>query len=258
MSHHASIRTFLPGVALALVIGYVPVVNAASWGEIGSSLLKGLGDTTGGSTSSPSHGLSQADVVAGLKEALVKGSEIVVDDLGRPDGFLGNTAVRIPLPSTLQSIGDGMRRFGLGSYVDDFETSLNRAAEKAVPEALDLLLNTVRGMSIDDAMAILDGPDDAATRYFRERNEMRLTERFLPLVREATAHVGVTQAYKAMLDQAGMAAAFFDSASVDIDRYVTDQAIDGLFQLLAQEERRIREDPLARSSELLQRVFGRR
>ena len=236
----------------------VASAHAASWGDLGNSLLKGLGDTSGGSTGSTVSGLSQADVVAGLKEALVKGSEIVVDDLGRPDGFLGNTEVRIPLPDTLQSVGQGMRSFGLGSYVDSFETSLNRAAEKAVPEALDLLLATVRGMSIDDAMGILNGPDDAATTYFRERNEDRLTKRFLPLVREATASVGVTQAYKAMLGQAGMAAQFFDPASVDIDRYVTDQAIDGLFLLLAREEKRIREDPLARSSELLQQVFGSR
>jgi hypothetical protein len=239
---------------LALLLGAPLLSHAASLSDLGGSLLKGLG---GVSQPAPST-LAQSEVVAGLKEALVKGSEIVVGELGRPDGFLAHPDVRIPLPSPLESIGQGMRTFGLGGYVDAFETSLNRAAERAVPDALDLLVRTVRDMSIDDAMGILDGPDDAATRYFREKNEAELAARFLPIVREATAQVGVTQAYKSMLGQAGMAAQLFDPGSLDIDRYVTTEAIDGLFQLLAREEKRIREDPVARTSELLQRVFGGR
>ncbi len=239
---------------LALLLGAPLLAQAASWGDLGGSLLKGLGGTTQPGTSS----LSQPEVVAGLREALVKGSEIVVGELGRPDGFLNHADVRIPLPGPLESIGKGMRSFGMGGYVDSFETSLNRAAEQAVPEALDLLVATVREMSIDDAMGILNGPEDAATSYFREQNQARLAERFLPIVKEATANVGVTQSYKSMLGQAGMAAAMFDAESLDIDRYVTDEAIDGLFLLLAREEKRIREDPLARTSDLLQRVFGAR
>ncbi len=231
--------------------------QAQNWGDIGSSLLKGLGGSSG-QPQGHRTGLATEEVVAGLREALVRGSEIVVDELGRPDGFLKHADVRIPLPGPLASIGQGMRSFGMGAYVDAFETSLNRAAERAVPEALDLLVATVREMTIDDAMGILDGPDDAATRYFRERNETRLAERFLPIVRQATANVGVTQAYKSMLGQAGMAAALFDPESLDIDRYVTGEAIDALFLLLAREEQRIREDPVARSSALLQRVFGTR
>lgn len=228
-------------------------VGAQNWGQIGDSLLKGLagGQPSGG-------GLATGEVVAGLREALARGSELVVAELGREDGFLTRPEVRIPLPPALESIGGGMRRFGLGGYVDSFETSMNRAAEQAVPDALDLLLQTIRGMSIDDAMGILDGPDDAATQYFRRHNEARLEERFLPIVREATASVGVTEAYKGMLAQAGMAAQLFDPRSLDLDRYVTGEAIDGLFLLLAREEKRIREDPLARTSELLQRVFGAR
>ena len=244
----------LPLVAACLVVSVT--AQAQSWGEIGNSLLKGLGDSStqqqGGSA------LGSDEVVAGLREALARGSEIVVAELGREDGFLARPEVRIPLPGALESIGSGMRRFGLGGYVDSFETSLNRAAEQAVPEALELLLETVRSMSIDDAMGILEGPDDAATRYFRQRNETELAARFLPIVREATSRVGVTEAYKGMLAQAGMAAQLFDPNSVDIDRYVTGEAIDGLFLLLAREEQRIREDPVARSSELLRRVFGSR
>ena len=241
-------------VAACLVVSVT--ARAQSWGEIGNSLLKGLGDS--GTQQQGGSALGSDEVVAGLREALARGSEIVVAELGREDGFLARPEVRIPLPGALESIGSGMRRFGLGGYVDTFETSLNRAAEQAVPEALELLLETVRSMSIDDAMGILEGPDDAATRYFRQRNEVQLEARFLPIVREATSQVGVTEAYKGMLAQAGMAAQLFDPNSVDIDRYVTGEAIDGLFLLLAREEQRIREDPVARSSELLRRVFGSR
>lgn len=241
-------------MAACLVVSVT--ARAQSWGEIGNSLLKGLGDS--GTQQQGGSALGSDEVVAGLREALARGSEIVVAELGREDGFLARPEVRIPLPGALESIGSGMRRFGLGGYVDTFETSLNRAAEQAVPEALELLLETVRSMSIDDAMGILEGPDDAATRYFRQRNEAQLEARFLPIVREATSQVGVTEAYKGMLAQAGMAAQLFDPNSVDIDRYVTGEAIDGLFLLLAREEQRIREDPVARSSELLRRVFGSR
>ena len=249
-----SAARLLPLVAACLVVSVT--ARAQSWGEIGNSLLKGLGDS--GTQQQGGSALGSDEVVAGLREALARGSEIVVAELGREDGFLARPEVRIPLPGALESIGSGMRRFGLGGYVDTFETSLNRAAEQAVPEALELLLETVRSMSIDDAMGILEGPDDAATRYFRQRNEAQLEARFLPIVREATSQVGVTEAYKGMLAQAGMAAQLFDPNSVDIDRYVTGEAIDGLFLLLAREEQRIREDPVARSSELLRRVFGSR
>lgn len=249
-----SATRLLPLVAACLVVSVT--ARAQSWGEIGNSLLKGLGDS--GTQQQGGSALGSDEVVAGLREALARGSEIVVAELGREDGFLARPEVRIPLPGALESIGSGMRRFGLGGYVDTFETSLNRAAEQAVPEALELLLETVRSMSIDDAMGILEGPDDAATSYFRQRNEAQLEARFLPIVREATSQVGVTEAYKGMLAQAGMAAQLFDPNSVDIDRYVTGEAIDGLFLLLAREEQRIREDPVARSSELLRRVFGSR
>jgi hypothetical protein len=242
------------GLLLALLCGLPGHAAAASWGDFGSRLLEGLG----GGSAPATRALGQSEVVAGLREALVRGSEIAVGELGRPDGFLKHADVRITLPGPLESVGNGMRRFGMGGYVDAFETSLNRAAEQAVPEALDLLVASVRAMSIDDAMSILNGPDDAATRYFRERNETRLVERFLPIVREATASAGVTQAYKSMLGQAGLVAQLFDPGSLDIDRYVTDQAIDGLFVLLAREEKNIRANPLARTSELLQRVFGPR
>jgi len=239
---------------LALLLGVPLLVQAASWGELGNRLLEGLG----GGSAPATRTLGQAEVVAGLREALVKGSEIAVGELGRPDGFLKHAEVRIPLPGPLESVGNGMRRFGMGSYVDAFETSLNRAAEQAVPEALELLVASIRAMSVDDAMRILNGPDDAATRYFRERNETRLVERFLPIVKEATASAGVTQAYKSMLGQAGMVAQLVDPGSLDIDRYVTGAAVDGLFVLLAREEKNIRANPLARTSELLQRVFGSR
>ncbi|MDX1594082.1 MAG: DUF4197 domain-containing protein [Gammaproteobacteria bacterium] len=249
------VRALVPVAALlALLIPVTP--SAQGWGELGERFLEGL---SGGDGREPaSTPLARQEIVAGLREALLRGSEVVVAELGRENGFLGRPDVRIPLPSTLETVGRGMRRFGLGHHVDAFETSLNRAAESAVPEALALLRDAVRGMSFAEARRILEGPDDAATTYFRERSETRLVDRFLPIVRETTAQVGVTAAYKRMLAEAGMLAQFLDPGAVDLDRYVTDEAIDGLFLLLAREEKRIREEPVARTSELLRRVFGSR
>lgn len=245
--------------ALALLCAVLLATTAqADWRDLGGNLLKGLSDTFRGETPAGPPALGEADAVAGLKEALAVGARIAVGALGREDGFLGNDAVRIPLPDSLQTIGRGMRRVGLGRHVDAFETSMNRAAEAAVPEALELLAEAVRGMRFEDAMDILRGPDDAATAYFREQSGSAITTRFAPIVERATASVGVTRRYQELLDEAGYLSALFNPDDLDLNRYVTDKAVDALFLMLAREELRIREDPLARSSELLQRVFGSR
>jgi hypothetical protein len=142
--------------------------------------------------------------------------------------------------------------------VDEFITTLNRAAEQAVPEAATILGDAIRQMSVDDARSILSGPDDAATQYFRRSSEARLSEKFLPIVQQATDQAGVTSAYKSLMKQAGggLLGGFLGSSSLDLDNYVTDQALEGLFQYIAIQEREIRENPAARSTELLQQVFG--
>ena len=169
---------------------------------------------------------------------------------------LGNEAVRIPLPENLQTVGKMLNAVGQRRYADEFVRTMNRAAESAVPEASAILGDAIRQMSVEDARKILDGPDDAATQYFRRVGEERLTERLRPIVSDATSRTGVTASYKQLVDQAGSAAALVNTDSLDLDGYVTGEALDGLFLFIAAEEKRIRENPAARSTELLQKVFG--
>jgi ribosomal protein L22 len=147
-----------------------------------------------------------------------------------------------------------MRMLGQGKAVDEFLETVNRAAEQAVPQAAPIVGDAIRGMSIADAQKILSGPDDAATRYFRDKTSASLGEAMLPIVRNATNNAGVTKAYKSMLDKAGPAASM--AGNVDVDQYVTGKALDGLFLKLAEQEKSIRSNPAARSTDLLKKVFG--
>lgn len=200
--------------------------------------------------------LSNTEVVDGLKQALVQGSKTAIDSLGREDGFLGNPDVRIPLPGKLGSLEKGLRVMGQGAAVDGFITSMNRAAEQAVPQATDLFVNTITSMSLEDAQNILKGPNDAATQYLRQHGGDKLTELMKPIVKDATDKVGVTSAYKNMIGNAGMLGQSAGMNGLDLDNYVTEQATNGLFLLIAAEEKRIRENPLARTTDILKKVFS--
>jgi len=210
--------------------------------------------------SSTTHALSLADIsnadaVAGLKEALNKGAGSAVGKLGKVDGFLGNPQVRIPLPDTLQKANRTLSRFGLGKYADDLEVTMNRAAEAAAPEALALLVNAVKEMSVQDAKAILTGNNTAATEYFRGKTTQPLMVKFLPVVHQATDKVQLAQKY----DQfAGKAARFglLDEKQANLENYITQKALDGLFLMMAEEEKTIRANPVAQASKLLSKVFG--
>jgi hypothetical protein len=206
--------------------------------------------------SAASAALTEQDMVLGLREALDQGTRRAVAELGRENGFLGNTEVRIPLPDELNKVEGLLRRLGQDKYADQFVTTLNRAAEQAVPEAATLFADAIGQMSVADARAILGGPDDAATRYFRKSSEARLKERFLPIIRTATDEAGVTAAYKRLVKKAGPAAQLLGTKATDLDAYVQDKTLDGLFKMIAAEEKRIRQEPLARGSELLRKVFG--
>ena len=213
--------------------------------------------------------LTDEQLIGGLREALGNGIGRAVSELGRPDGYLTNLNVRIPMPESLRKVERLARSAGQDALADEFVSSMNRAAEKAVPEAAAVFRDAVRGMSIADAKSILDGSKDAATRYFEKTTRTNLQARFLPLVQEATSKVGATQRYKALTSQISsldsLGGGLFGSLrkstvktpDLDLDTYVTDKALDGLFALIADEEKRIRENPVARTSELLQRVFGR-
>lgn len=201
-------------------------------------------------------GLSEEQVAQGLKAALDQGVQQAVGLLGRKDGFLSDTAVRIPMPENLKRVETGLRRLGQDQLADEFVTTLNRAAEKAVPEAAQVLGDSVRQMSLADARAILLGTNNAATEYFRRTSTTNLHQRFLPIVSKATEEAGVTAAYKGMVGKAGVLASFLGADASSLDDYITRRALDGLFVKIADEERRIRENPTARTTELLQQVFG--
>lgn len=201
-------------------------------------------------------GLSEQQVVDGLKEALAKGVNQAVTNLGRDGGFLRDSKVRIPMPENLRRIEQTLRSLGQEKVADDFVTTLNQAAEQAVPQAAAVLGDSVKKMTVADAKAILTGTNTAATAYFRRSSETNLYARFLPIVQQATGKAGVTRAYKQMTDKVGFASAFLGKDAGDLDGYVTRKTLDGLFVKIGEEEAAIRANPTARTTELLQKVFG--
>lgn len=210
-----------------------------------------------GTTTKRTNDISNYDISLGLKAALTKGVRFAVDDLGRKNGFLENPEVKIPLPKSLKNLEKGLRFAGQGERVDSFVESMNRAAENAVPVAVDVFVGSIKQMTFTDAKNILfSGEDDAATQFFRRTSEDTLRSKFRPIVEDFTSEVGVTQQYKQMVDKAGFMAMFIGDDAKDLDGYVTDKALDGLFYMVAQEEKKIRKDPIGQTSKILRKVFG--
>ena len=201
-------------------------------------------------------GLTDDEIVQGLKQALNQGSQNAIKKLGKPDGFFGNPTVKIPMPQSLQKAEDILRTLKQDKYADEFILTMNRAAEQAVPEAAMIFTDAIKEMSFKDARKILNGADNAATRYFQDKSSKRLAKKMMPIVRNATNKAGVTARYKVMVDKLGVASSLVDPDALDIDTYITNKSIDGLFKLLADEEKRIRQNPAARTTELLKKVFG--
>ncbi len=203
------------------------------------------------------NSLSNEDIVAGLKEALNKGAAYAVDNLGKTDGFLNNSAVRIPMPDKFEKVESLLRKSGNEKYADEFITTMNRAAESAVPLTLGILKKGVADMSIKDAKNILNGPDDAATQYLKKSGSEQLNEQISPIVKEATSRVGVTVVYKKMYDKLGFAGKYLNLEDYNVDTYVTQKTMSGLFTMISQEEKKIRDNPAARTSEILKSVFDK-
>lgn len=203
------------------------------------------------------NAVSNPQINDGLREALFQGVRNAVSDLGQRDGFLNNSRVRIPLPASLQRIEKVLRATGQGRRVDEFVASMNHAAEEAVPVAADIFLDSIKQMSFTDARNILfSGQQDAATQFFRRTTENRLRQEFRPIVERFTEQVGVTQNYKQMIGRYGFLGQIVGQDASDIDGYITEKALDGLFLLVADEEAKIRRDPLGQTSKILQIVFG--
>jgi hypothetical protein len=208
-------------------------------------------------TSRPTANVSNTDISGGLKDALLQGVRNAIRDLGRENGFLDNSQVRIPLPKNLQKTEKTLRALGQGRRVDEFVEAMNHAAEEAVPVAADIFFDSVKQMTFSDARNILfSGQTDAATEFFRRTSEDRLRDEFRPIVERFTEKVGVTQKYKAMVGKYGFMGKIVGQDATDIDGYITEKALDGLFYMIAEEEREIRRDPVRRTTSLLRKVFG--
>ncbi|HET6757588.1 MAG TPA: DUF4197 domain-containing protein [Burkholderiales bacterium] len=198
---------------------------------------------------------SNADMVTGLKDALTQGANAAVAKLGTTDGFFKNPKVKIPLPENLKKVEKAMRFAGMGKQADELVVTMNRAAEAAVPEAQSLLVDAVKKMSVTDAKNILTGPDDAATKYFRKSTQTQLTEKFLPIVKEATDKVGLAQQYN---DFAATGAQFglVKKEDAKIENYVTTKALDGLYLMIAEQERSLRQNPVEATTSIAKKIFG--
>ncbi len=199
--------------------------------------------------------LSQGDASGGLKDALSQGAKIAVQQLGKPGGFSNDPDLRIGLPGNLGKVASTMKMMGMGAQVEQLEATMNQAAEAAVPQAQALLLDAVKKMTISDAKGILGGPQDAATQYLNRTSREQIRAKFLPIVKQATDQVGLAQQYNAF---AGKAASFgvIDAKSANLEGYVAEQALDGLFEVIAEQEASIRENPAGAATSLAKKVFG--
>lgn len=245
-------------LSLALVLA-LPITASGSWTDRLRGAVPGSAPASSPVENGPTAlGTEHQTMVAGLKEALEIGGRRAIESAGQKDGFLGNDAIKIPLPGLLENAGSMLRGVGLGRQADQFEESMNRAAEKAVPEAADILAAAIADMTIEDARAILVGAPDSATRFLRRKAGDPIAERFSPIVAESMQETGVTAAFTTLTEQIGNRLPGLDAMDdMDLNAHVTTKTLDGLFLLLAEEEKKIRENPAARSTALLQEVFGR-
>jgi len=238
-----------------------------------AGLLDSLGIANNPANSSAAlSALSDTQVADGLKDALGNGLQHAIANLGHDGGFLTNLDVKIPLPEKLQSAEKALRAAGQGKLADEFVTTMNHAAEQAVPAAASVFGDAVKNMSIDDAKSVLTGPDDSATQFFRRTTQTNLYAKFYPIIQQATAKTGVTSAYKNMMAKVssaggtfggsfgsslgGLTQKYMGSDALDVDAYVTNKTLDGLFKMVAAEEKDIRSNPVARTTDLMQKVFG--
>jgi len=202
-----------------------------------------------------SQAITDSELVAGFKQALEIGTKKAVELASRPGGFLNNPEIRIPLPGKLQSAADMLKRFGLGSQVEAFEKSMNQAAEQAAKEALPVFTQAVKEMTFEDAKKLWKGGDTSITEYFKNKTFKTLYARFKPVVHSRVEQVGVTQYYNNLISNPAVKG-LVGNTDLDLDHYVTNKTLEGLFKLLAQQEKEIRSNPVARTTDLLKKVFG--
>lgn len=199
--------------------------------------------------------LSDSDASAGLKSALENGAQAAIALLGKPGGFLNNPKVRIPLPGFLEDGANMLRKLGQGKRIDELVNAMNSAAESAVPKGKEVLMGAVRNMSVGDAKKILSGGDNSVTQFFAEKTRAPLSEQFLPVVQQSTSQVGLADKYNRLAGQASKLG-LLKTENANIEQYVTGKSLDGLYTVIGDEERKLRQNPMAAGSALLQKVFG--
>ena len=256
-THRLAPRRASRSISSASALSLASLISARvlSLARLGFACGLSLALCSAAGAASPLDMLSSRDATAGLREALSKGAEAAVSQLGTPGGFLNSDRFRIPLPPALDKASQGLRMLGMGGEADQLTTAMNKAAEAAVPEARTLLVEAVKKMSVQDAKAILTGPNDAATQYFRTATQAKLTERFLPIVHQSTEKLGLAVAYDKYAGQAAQLG-LLKPEDAKLDPYVTGKALDALFVLIAEQEKAIRADPVGQGSSLLSKVFG--
>jgi hypothetical protein len=237
---------------------FITHANALDLGTLKDALKSSGSSSTSTASASSGSGvssLSNEEASGGLKEALTQGVGKAVGTLGTTDGFFGNKEVKIPLPKSLKKIEKGMKLMGMGKQSDELVLKMNRAAEAAVPEAKALLVGSIKQMTLADAKAILTGPQDAATQYFKKTTSTQMGEKFLPIVTKATENVKLADSYNKYAEM-GSKFGVVKKEDANINQYVTNKALDGLYLMIAKEEAAIRKDPLGQASSLLKKVFG--
>ena len=248
MHTRRGLRHWYGWLAAAAVLFVLAGPAGAQWDK----LLKGLG----GGQGSAGAGLSDAKIGAGLKEALQVATEKTVSLTGKTDGYFTNQAIKILMPEKLRNFESGLRAVGFGGQVDELVLGMNRAAERAAPQAKQIFFDAIGDMSFDDARKLLNGGDTAATEYFRGKTTPRLTTAFRPVVEQSMSQVGVSRQYKDMVGRFD-SIPFAKSQAFDLDGYVVDRGLGGLFTVLGEQEKQIRTNPTARATDLLKEVFKR-
>jgi hypothetical protein len=242
-------RSRLFAILPLIAFGFLQLTPAhAQFGDFLQSIKKAVG---------PSGGLTEGKIIEGLKEALQIGTRNAVETVSRAGGYYDNPKIKIPLPGAVQKVEKLVRTAGYGPQLDAFEMSMNRAAETAAPEAKGIFWDAIKEMNVSDARKILQGRDNEATLYFKDKTHDRLGELFKPMVRNAMSEVGVTRTYQDLQEKV-QSIPFVGTWAFDLDEYVKDGALDGLFLMLGEEEKKIREDPSARVTDLLKEVFASR
>ena len=242
----------IAAVTAAIMIAAQPAGAQSLLNKLQGAIGKVTGETSGGETSGT---LSQADITAGLRDALKVGTERVVQSLGVADAYNADPAIHIPLPPELQRVQGFLKKFGLSGLADDVELRLNRAAEAAAPKTKELFWKAISSMSLDDAKAIYDGPDDAATQYFKRVASGDLAATVKPVVDQSLNEVGAITAYDQLMGQYQKMPLVPD-VKANLSQHATDLTLAGLFHYLAKEEAAIRKDPAKRTTEILAKVFG--